>query len=95
LKKVISKLINNFSGNRSSINSDFKEIQKIIKYEFKDQELLTSALSHTSLTTPNNKATSFERMEFLGDSILGMVVAEELFKILFCSKTNLVTRYIS
>jgi ribonuclease-3 len=40
-----------------------------------DSELLTEALTHRSAGTPNN-----ERLEYLGDAVLGMVMAEHLFK---------------
>lgn len=53
------------------------ELQKIIKYKFKNTLFLKAAISHTSLANSNN--SPFERMEFLGDSILGLIVAEELF----------------
>lgn len=44
-------------------------------HEFADRELLEEALTHRSAASRNN-----ERLEFLGDSILGMVVAAELFR---------------
>lgn len=40
-----------------------------------DSELLTEALTHRSAGSPNN-----ERLEYLGDAVLGMVMAEHLFK---------------
>lgn len=46
-----------------------------IDYKFIDPEILRLALSHRSVGKDNN-----ERLEFLGDSILGFIVAEELFK---------------
>lgn len=79
LKTVISKLLNSFNTNILSNNKEFTDVQKILKYQFKKIVYLKAALSHTSLTTPNTAATSFERMEFLGDSILGLIIAEELF----------------
>lgn len=47
---------------------------KSLGYEFSDQELLTSALTHRSRHPKN-----YERLEFLGDSILGMIIAEHLY----------------
>ncbi|KQC07231.1 MAG: hypothetical protein APR54_06220 [Candidatus Cloacimonas sp. SDB] len=79
MKTIISKLFTNLN-NLSKIGlQDFSEIQKVINYKFKHPELLSAALSHTSLSSPNVNATTYERMEFLGDSILGLVAAEELF----------------
>lgn len=45
-----------------------------IGYQFKDPELLTEALTHRSAASRNN-----ERLEFLGDSIVNLVIAEALF----------------
>jgi len=79
LKSIISSLFKTGSAKKDQQYNDFLEIQKIIKYRFKDPRFISAALSHTSLTTPNTDATSFERMEFLGDSVLGLVIAEELY----------------
>ena len=52
-----------------------------IGYQFKDITLLQNALTHSSYANErwHNALMSNERLEFLGDSILGMVVAEYLF----------------
>ena len=47
---------------------------KKVEYCFKDEALLLNALTHRSVGQHNN-----ERLEFLGDAILGMVIADELF----------------
>lgn len=52
------------------------ELQKIIGVEFSDPDLLKTALTHSSF---EGNATSYERMEFLGDRILGLIVAEFLY----------------
>lgn len=54
---------------------DIKNLKYILNYEFQNSKLLESALSHRSYSNENN-----ERLEFLGDSILNMVIALELFK---------------
>lgn len=56
---------------------DLKKLCKKIDYSFKDESLLTEALTHRSVGSVNN-----ERLEFLGDSILNFVVAEQLFNLL-------------
>lgn len=59
-----------------SISQDlFATLQQRIGYQFKDTQLLQLALTHRSYGKPNN-----ERLEFLGDSILGALVTEILFK---------------
>lgn len=58
-----------------------KEFQKIINYKFKDEKLLFEALSHSSFANENKKQRrSNERLEFLGDSVLSIVVSEYLFE---------------
>lgn len=58
------------------------KLQDKLEYRFKKLELLGEALSHRSYTQTASNAPfqSYERLEFLGDSVLGMVVAEALFK---------------
>jgi len=54
------------------------EVQKLIGYRFKDPTLLRCALTHASSTETRIKSN--ERLEFLGDAILGMIVCEELYR---------------
>ncbi len=51
------------------------KLQKKINYQFKDVALLKLALTHRSMGKNNN-----ERLEFLGDSILGLIISRELYK---------------
>lgn len=53
------------------------DCQKAIGYEFVRPELLRAALTHTS--GANTRAGSNERLEFLGDSVLGLVTCEQLY----------------
>jgi ribonuclease-3 len=48
-----------------------------LAYEFRDKSLLFEAITHAS--SSNTRLRSYERMEFLGDSILGFLVCEYLF----------------
>ena len=54
-----------------------KELQKKINYNFKNPKILRKSLTHSSYANENLKdnAASNERLEFLGDSLLGMTVA--------------------
>src|SRR5215470_18453947 len=54
-----------------------EDCQEAIGYQFRQPELLRSALTHAS--GANTRLASNERMEFLGDSILGLVVCEQLY----------------
>lgn len=60
---------------------NFSDFEKKINYVFKDKELLHVALSHSSYANEfKNTRSSNERLEFLGDSVLSIVVSEYLFK---------------
>lgn len=52
--------------------------QAILGYSFQNQELLVRSLTHSSIA--NSRVQSNERLEFLGDAILGMVVCAELYR---------------
>ncbi|WP_370981501.1 ribonuclease III [Agaribacterium sp. ZY112] len=54
--------------------TDIYLLEKRLAYEFKDKRLLELALSHRSVGPKNN-----ERLEFLGDSLLNLTIAEALF----------------
>lgn len=58
------------------------KLEHAIGYNFKDRSLLETALSHSSYANESlhNSLKSYERLEFLGDSILGFVVAEYLYR---------------
>ncbi len=57
------------------------ELEEKIEYHFKNQGYLKTALTHSSYANETKAAGgSNERLEFLGDSILGVVVADYLFK---------------
>ena len=51
-----------------------KEIEKILKYSFKKISLLETALTHKSFDNNDNN----EKLEFLGDRVLGLVISEKL-----------------
>ena len=55
-----------------------EELEKSIGYEFKNKELLKTALTHTSYAYENN-VESNEKLEFLGDSILEFLSSKYLF----------------
>jgi ribonuclease III len=54
-----------------------EECQNAIGYQFRQPDLLRSALTHAS--GANTRLASNERMEFLGDSVLGLVTCEQLY----------------
>jgi ribonuclease-3 len=56
------------------------DLQQRIDYAFKDPELLERALTHKSYANENRLLAHNERMEFLGDAVLNLVVSEYLMK---------------
>ena len=57
-----------------------EELQEVLHYTFKNPALLRIALTHTSFANESKVATTHnERLEFLGDSVLSVVVADYLF----------------
>ena len=56
---------------------DYQSLEKKIKINFKNKELLIRSLTHKSFNKENNN----EKMEFLGDRVLGLVMAKKLLEI--------------
>lgn len=56
-----------------------ENLEKILGYSFKNKHLLQQALTHTSITA--NLSENYERLEFLGDRVLGVSVAEMLCRL--------------
>lgn len=57
------------------MSNDSDKLQRSLGYRFASEDLLAEALTHRSASPRNN-----ERLEFLGDSILNFVIADELFQ---------------
>ena len=62
--------------------SRLEEIQKVIKYKFKDPSLLVKAFTHASFANEKNLPTeeSNERLEFLGDSVIALITNRFLYE---------------
>jgi ribonuclease-3 len=72
----------NRSGEEAPGFVDVPRLQRVLGYRISDTQLFTEALSHRSyLQVSGDPATvSNERLEFLGDSVLNLVVAEYVFR---------------
>jgi ribonuclease-3 len=59
----------------------FNDLEKLLGYNFKNKELLVEALSHPSLRQHHEYKDDkdYERLEFLGDAVLNLVITEMLF----------------
>ncbi len=55
-------------------------IEEKINHRFADKNLLEVALTHASMAGEKRAAVNNERLEFLGDRVLGLVIAEQLYK---------------
>lgn len=55
--------------------SDYSKLEKCLGYQFKDNNLIVEALTHKSYKKPYNN----ERLEFLGDAVLNLIVGEYLY----------------
>lgn len=58
----------------------FAVAERATGHTFADRELLRRALTHPSAVEDRNPDAYYERLEFLGDSVLGFVVAEEIYR---------------
>lgn len=68
-------------GNNENYEKNLEDFEKKINYTFKDKNLLFVALSHSSFANEKRKLRhSNERLEFLGDSVLSIVVSQYLFE---------------
>ena len=78
----------------------YTDLERVIGYCFKNKELLKEALTHKSFAGERRSSKHNERLEFLGDSILGAVVADYVYNqcphdeegVLSKIKANLVSR---
>ena len=61
------------------MTNNFAKLEGILNYKFNDISLLEEALSHPSLKQTDNSKHDYERLEFLGDAILGFLVTEMIF----------------
>ncbi len=64
------------------MTEDYSELEKILKVDFKNKDLLAEALTHRSYLNEHRdyRLDHNERLEFLGDAVLELVVTEYLFK---------------
>jgi ribonuclease-3 len=57
-------------------NQDLKELEEILEYQFEDIHYLERAMTHSS----TNDDYNYQRLEFLGDRVLGLIMADALFR---------------
>ena len=88
IRGIITRIVDYISGKEvgeqyPKWEKSLHQLQKRIDYSFHDVKLLHAALTHKSYLRrrydDHQSPSPFERMEFLGDAILGFVVCKELF----------------
>ena len=62
------------------IRESIRAFEEKIGYEFKDKSYIQTALTHSSFANEHKEFNYNERLEFLGDSVLGLVVSDYLFR---------------
>ena len=62
------------------IRESIRAFEEKIGYEFKDKTYIQTALTHSSFANEHKEFNYNERLEFLGDSVLGLVVSDYLFR---------------
>jgi ribonuclease III len=72
------------------------DLEKKINYKFKNINLLNEALIHSShiLNNSQKNIQNYERLEFLGDRVLGLVLAEYFFKLFPDANEGLLNNYL-
>ncbi len=68
-----------------------KELEEIIKYKFKNLSLLKQSLIHKSFDNQNNN----ERLEFLGDRVLGLIISKKLIEIYPNEKEGIIDKKLA
>jgi len=61
------------------VSIDFEMFEQLLDYRFTDQALALRALTHPSFEHEQAGAGDYQRLEFIGDAVLGMVLAETLY----------------
>lgn len=78
MKNLIRSLLGN-TVKSNYFDENLQALMQVLQYSFNTEELLLWAITHTSTEHCEENILPFERMEFLGDSVLGLIIAEALF----------------
>jgi ribonuclease-3 len=65
---------------KSAKDKERAALEERIGYKFADKDLLERALTHISALSGGNRNASYQRLEFLGDHVLGLVISDMLYK---------------
>lgn len=82
-------------GESDGMESDIKELEQDLDYCFNDQGRILQALTHPSFEHERAGGGNYQRLEFLGDAVLGMVLAEVLYRRFPESNEGVLSRFRS
>jgi ribonuclease-3 len=90
MKRLLKKLRPNSKGKSKEEGVFYENLKHILKFNPKELSFYEEAFTHSSmrLKGPNGSPINYERLEFLGDAILGSIVAQ-LGKIVTCQQDGL------
>lgn len=73
--------VNSPSTQGLDVEANLRLLESIINYKFGDKNLFTEAMTHASASNefPETYFENNQRLEFLGDAVVGLIVADELF----------------
>ncbi len=80
IKKILERF--RFQSEQTELPIPVAEVEKKINYQFKDKSLILKAFKHRSYLnlTHENSIESNERLEFLGDAVLDLIIADHLYQ---------------
>ncbi|HAL86369.1 MAG TPA: ribonuclease III, partial [Deferribacteraceae bacterium] len=58
----------------------YENLERLLSYQFTNRSLLLEALTHRSYSHEKRTKTNYERLEFLGDAVLQLVITEYLLE---------------
>jgi ribonuclease-3 len=79
---------------RKAVAADRRELETSVGYRFRDPALLEEALTHATAAKANSRA-NYQRLEFLGDRVLGLAVAGMLFEAFPTAKEGELSKRLS
>jgi ribonuclease-3 len=79
-------------GETAGVPPDFADFEKRIGYTFADKNLLRMALTHPSWAQQHEGEENNQRLEFLGDSVVSLVLARELYERMPNKREGVLTR---
>ena len=76
--ELVSQLNDHYSANSRPYPVHFPELERLLDYTFRTPSLLTEALTHPAYQA--DSSTSYQRLEFLGDSVLDVIISTKAFQ---------------